>query len=406
MSETEAAAGLLKLFAGMPHPQPRALLARLCLDPQAPLPDDCLANCLTAEAVGWLVGAAERTMLAGLFWAALSRDQRQALPPAARQRLSSLHLGNALRWETHRRLIATYVPLLQEAGIPVAVLKGAPLVLVAYRDPAERTMADLDLLVAEEHLVAAYALLSREPASVKRTVRAHRHLGAIRLPGEAGMVELHGAAAHARSWPQTGDLLTAGQRVEVAGATVLCPGPVDLWLHVACHSLVHNPDCWPRMAADLTRLQTRSEWDGATWTAVWEAAVVGRRRRAVLVAAAMAHGAQVPEELRSLGIPAAKLEDAEVRARLAWRAAWELPPGRWGPWPRLWSLDAPDQPAAIRRHALPPLSVLTDASGLPPPAAAAAYPGYALWRCYSLVSTGLAWRRALGRCRPPAEAAP
>jgi hypothetical protein len=384
----------------------RALLAHVCTRPDTPVPDAWLRACAVQDEAQWLVAAAEMTMLGGVLWAALTADQRRQLPPAPRQRLADLHLGNALRWETHRRLIATYLPPLQEAGIPVAVLKGTPLTLTVYRDPAERTMCDLDLLVPEARLAEAHGLLSAGAARVRRSVRGHRHLGAIRMPGEAGMLELHGSEAHAQSWPRTGDLLAEGIPVLVEGVEVRVPGPVDLWLHVACHSLVHEPDCWPRMAADLSRLQAQPGWNEAAWQHVWGAATRARRRRAVLMAAAMAAGASVPPALATIGATAAEVTEAEGRAQLAWRAAWTLPHGRWGPWPRLWALDGPDQRPAIWRHALPPLGVLADANALPSAVAAAAYPGYVLWRCFSLASTGLAWSRALRACRPPRGTVP
>jgi len=107
----------------------------------------------------------------------------------------------------------------------------------------------------------------------------------------------------------------------VDDARFLLPGDTNMWLHVATHGLGHAPHYWPRMAADLARLQALPHWGEAQWREVWQAGLSDGCEHMLLLAAAMAGGGRVPSELRRIGAPDAHCALAAARARQAWGIA-------------------------------------------------------------------------------------
>ncbi len=373
----------------------QAILVHVCTRPDEPVPDAWVETLVVSEQAGWLLRAAERTMVAGLLWFALTPAQRKLLPDECAGRLQALHLGNALRWQTYRKLLISSATRLAEAGIPVAVLKGSALLLAVYPDPGQRTMVDLDLLVPDEHLTKAHELLGREAAQVSHALTPHRHLGEIRMEGEGGMIELHGVAAHEASWPRTGDLFANGRRATLEGARVSLPSDSDLWLHLACHGFTHGPSYWPRMAADLARLYSLPHWDEQHWRAVWQAAQHRGAGRVVLLAAALAGGGRVPAGLREAGVPNTVCELAAAQAREAWGIATTARARNFGPWARSWVSGGTRRREHIMAHLFRPRTVLMGRLHVPLVIGTVLYPGYLLWKALRLVWTGLAWRAAL-----------
>ena len=375
----------------------QSVLVHVCTRPERALPDALLEPLATDDQADRLVEVAERTMVAGLLWSALSPDQRALLPASARERLQSLHLGNALRWQAYRKLLVECLRELAAADIPAAPLKGMALLLEeVYPDPGQRTLADIDLLVPEEHLATAHALLGRDAAEVL-DLRSKRHLGTIQMQGEVGAVEVHGAATHGALWPQTGDLIATGRSTAVDDAHVFLPTDANTWLHVACHGLSHAPHYWPRMAADLARLHGMPRWGEANWREVWQTASSRRREQIVLLAAAMAGCGLVPEGLRQAGAPDAQCDFAAARARKAWGIATTSPIRNFGPWRRLWVAAEPRYGRQLLAHIFLPMAVAKRRLKAPQPLAAILYPGYALLRALKLIWTGLVWRVALRR---------
>lgn len=313
------------LFGRMAHEAGRSLLAGVCLATSSGLPDDAVRAAAAEEPPeGWLAAAAERTSLTALLWTHLSPGQRRLLPGHTRQALSESYLAAVLRLEAMQRLLGSCLERLQGAGIEVLLLKGAALGHTVYPLPDQRDMRDLDLLVRDERLHEAQALLLPEARQVRRTPSGHRHLGAVILRGAFAAVEVHALSKHLADWPQSGqgDLFARSVPVVLGGREALALGPRDCWLHVAAHGLADPFSRWPRTAADLARLQADSQWGEEDWQAVLSAGRARGAERLVVSAAALANGGEVPEALASAASVAA-VADAATCALLGWRVAFE-----------------------------------------------------------------------------------
>ncbi len=180
--------------------------------------------------------------LLGLVLAELERAGRLSPAIAAenRQQLKQLRLQAAL-WDFERDEVVTR---LQERGIPVVVLKGAALRLMAYRDSAERPFGDIDILVPKESLDGAVALLeargyARHSEHRDRIYLEHfHHLVLHRAPGFK--VEVHWALAPAsftvRLDPEA-FLRDAVIPTRQSGPTIRVPGPEHMVIHLSAQNL-------------------------------------------------------------------------------------------------------------------------------------------------------------------------
>ena len=381
----------------------QAALAHLCTRPDRLLPDTWLRTVAEAGEADALAAAADRTMIAGLLWSALTPGQRDLLPEAACELLRNHHIGNVLRWTMTRKLLIESAASLSEAGIPAAPLKGAALLVTVYEDPGRRALTDLDLLVPEDALEVAQKLLSKGAAQVHQPRAEHHHLGAIIMPGAGGMIELHGGDAHAALWPQRGDVFTSGRHITLEGSTFIVPDDVNLWLHTACHGLGHSPCYWPRMAADLALLHRAADWSAERWEAVWQAARERAMTSTVAVAAAFANLGRIPAELREIAGRAIDRTAVEARAREAWGIATTAETRKFGPWATSWVSRNEQRRRLIRQYLLPPPARLSEKIPVSETVAHALYPCSIAFRCFELATTGLAWRLALrGRSFPEA----
>lgn len=98
--------------------------------------------------------------LTGFFWSAISSG---AFPSTDAQRewTEESHLRVLSGLLLLDDLLIDVVSILQEAGVPVRVLKGSAVAHLDYPDPSMRTFADLDLLVPTSAFDQAVALLER-----------------------------------------------------------------------------------------------------------------------------------------------------------------------------------------------------------------------------------------------------
>lgn len=216
-----------------------------------------------------------------------------------------------------------------DGGIPIMALKGAALHLTLYRQPQERPMADVDILVKPDDLDRALALLEQlghhrdevpfredffpryyyeveyragsiAPAHVDLHVRPFRMLRLARFVPDDAMWQ--------RAVP-----VTFGK------ATVLVPAPDDMLIHLAAHSAIHGND-QRKWLVDIDRWIRRHrstiDWDRFLATAAaWRVSLAVRR------------GIEAAERLLGPSCP------AEVRRRLVaqpanWRdrlALWHAP---------------------------------------------------------------------------------
>lgn len=157
---------------------------------------------------------------------------------------------------------------LGEAGIAGLLLKGAALVLGAYRDPGLRPMDDLDVLVPEGAAEAALRVLAargwrpREPATP--AYRATRHAAPLHREGRT-QIDLHWRvfeehcppAAEAAFWAEARAL--TDPMLEGAPARILAPA--DQLLHVVVHGLKWSRIPAVRWAADAAMVVRQGPLD-------------------------------------------------------------------------------------------------------------------------------------------------
>ncbi|MFW6051985.1 MAG: nucleotidyltransferase family protein [Myxococcota bacterium] len=155
-------------------------------------------------------------------------------------------------------LVGRVAQLLDTEEVAVMPLKGALLQRWVYEDPAERTIQDVDLLVA--------------PGCFDRAEGALRRGGFRHLRDEPGRwqsvwwdprvpveVDLHQRLVRTRRHRLTARaLFAAGRRDEgLFGAPVVLPDPTDLYAHLVAHAsttflisgYLHRPRDLPRVAA-------------------------------------------------------------------------------------------------------------------------------------------------------------
>lgn len=183
-------------------------------------------------------------------------------------------LAGHLRLEGElRRALAA----LDEAGIPVVLLKGAALVEAVYAHQGLRPMADLDLLVPPDDVRRAFDVVQGLGYEVRGPkVRArdddawlaslHHHLPLV-TPSGSVLVELHHRLVVDRPDYDV-DGVWARAIPSEAPPPHLLPAPEDLFLHVAAHfalDRINRERSGLGQLADLVRISRR--WD-LDWAAI------------------------------------------------------------------------------------------------------------------------------------------
>lgn len=203
--------------------------------------------------------------------------------PALAQRLVQAHraclAGNLLREHATRPLLRALV----ERDIPVLALKGTALLRTMYRDPGQRPMIDVDLLVPAHRFAEALKVAQVCGATLlgsrERPFTLYRfHERTLLFPGGTN-VDLHRDLA---AWPLFSVALPglfARARRDVDGVYV--PAPTDLFVSTALH--VAQDGFVPPLRAVVDALAMISHWDldpdevalrARTWharkaTAIW-----------------------------------------------------------------------------------------------------------------------------------------
>lgn len=308
-----------------------------------------------------LVGTARQPALAGLAerdWQELDRiaamHRLQPLLHARHGDNPDLPVAIAASWRAAYRSaaitalaqqadLARIAGLLEAAGFAPVALKGAWLSRYAYREAAQRPMRDIDLLVPDEQVLDAFAVLlgagyeQIEPAEMplEAIVRLDKHLPPLRSPGGT-VIELH----H-RLWEPDGRLEHASPVVDEAALRdraisgengIRYLAPADLLTHLIVHAVYsHRLDCGPLLLPDIALLLRAAPTD---WPEFWHAAATGGWRdgaRLVLELVAAAHpeapidfaadrGEPAPAELIAAA-PDLLLQELETRASARFAAA-------------------------------------------------------------------------------------
>jgi len=96
-----------------------------------------------------------------LYWMLSNAEISADIPKWLKQRWEQAYFGNFLRNEEYLDILNTLLTEYQKKGIPVIVLKGPALIARIYRDPALRTLSDLDILCSRRDLQQIVNISSR-----------------------------------------------------------------------------------------------------------------------------------------------------------------------------------------------------------------------------------------------------
>lgn len=95
------------------------------------------------------------------FVAHVAQEADLGLPDAVREQILAGGRANAMRQLCRHAALREITKSLDEAGIPLIVLKGMALAYLAYPDPYCRSMSDIDLFVPRAGLKRAFELVGR-----------------------------------------------------------------------------------------------------------------------------------------------------------------------------------------------------------------------------------------------------
>ena len=160
--------------------------------------------------------------------------------------------------------------LLAEVGVKPVLLKGLDLIHRVYRRFDERTLDDVDLLVARDQLRPALAALEsggwRVPPEPKRShyIRSSHHLG-LTSPGPVTVeFELHwNLAQELRFRVDVSGLFDRAREIEIGGRRVRRLDDHDLVAHLLLHHFTHYFDRRIKWAVDLRAISSQPDfrWD-------------------------------------------------------------------------------------------------------------------------------------------------
>ena len=234
-----------------------------------------------AEPADWdiVVWLAARQRAISPVFRRLGRTQPPSLRAETLDRLQRLALvGDFQLDHLHQRLVSM-LRVLRAASIDVVLLKGAGLAYSVYAKPADRPMADLDLLVRAEHAHEAWTLalangwVRRGDVPVARSYEEHQHLPP--LEDNAGLqtgLEIHTALfTGIAPFDFTSDeVWDQARRITVGGESVLVPSPVHQLVHCCLHFAWSHEmmfGAW-RTLRDVERLVSTGEIDWAEFVAL------------------------------------------------------------------------------------------------------------------------------------------
>ena len=179
--------------------------------------------------------------------------------------------------ETHQLFhrTAPVVGELAGRGLPVLLLKGVPLVLSYYRNPALRPMADLDLWVPRDQVDTAIDIMLGAGYVCTESHDAdalyYRHAVNFIHPN-GGDIDLHWRMLSETRDPALDEMLwLTGEPLEFQGVPVRQPDPTGMLLTVIMHGVRWNEETPIRWVPDaLTILRSRGsaiEWQRLLSTA-------------------------------------------------------------------------------------------------------------------------------------------
>lgn len=187
---------------------------------------------------------------------------------------------------------------LNDAGIPVVVLKGLALIDRIYEGIHLRPMGDIDLLVKPEDLLRADAILQDQGYAFNngglgyRKAFAEKFMGEVPYSQGAVVVDLHWHLVTQHWYRQITRIDFSGlwERavpMEVAGVETLRLSKEDELLHLCFHTALHHGLAHPRSGNDIARvLQQGTE---VNWAEFTERAILWKVRVACWATLSVAH---------------------------------------------------------------------------------------------------------------------
>jgi hypothetical protein len=269
-----------------------------------------------------LVAAAEDQGLAGLLLPLAASDPRWPLEAVDRLRTRAHWL--LARGVRQLDLAARVLGVLEARGIRALPLKGAALAEALYDSPAERPMADVDVLVLGSFTDARRALLD---AGYRETGRAD-HAAALDDPEGAGVLELHWAVTSCPGLFPV-DAAVWDRAVAGGGQVPRRPGAEDLLVQLALHAafqhgLVLSLVQW----LDLRRVLERLSLDPAVLLAVARGMGAERALLSALAVAGVVVGAPWPSALPRPALRAQALDCVAPASPALARVRWAVASGR------------------------------------------------------------------------------
>lgn len=263
----------------------------------------------SAEEWSAVVTEANRHGLVPLLHHRLSRRFPAGLvPPSAGEQLKRGHRACAAKNLGRFHALAPVLAGLSRAGIPVIVLKGAYLAAAVYENFALRQMSDVDLLVHQDDLSGADAILAQAGFQRKEfSATPARDLKAFCYKDRVGrtLIEIHWKLYNP-DYPFHFDLdemWKVALPAVVAGVAVRVFAPEDQLIHLASHAAIHRFEFGLRPLCDLAEVIARKRID---WPLLAEKARQQRTGRAVGVPLVLARN------LLRVEIPDAAIEGLGV----------------------------------------------------------------------------------------------
>ena len=174
-------------------------------------------------------------------------DAGLSVPEEVGARLQARWMQHAHAYAVRTRVLAVVLRAMNDAGIPVLILKGAALAHLVYRDPLLRPMRDVDVLIrAEDALRACRVLEECGFSSTGNTVAPdHHHLQGMSntVDGATVTVELHHQILHATPFLTSlgyDELADRSQAFEWPGTQARTLGREDMLWHVYAHAFATN----------------------------------------------------------------------------------------------------------------------------------------------------------------------
>ncbi|HYD25577.1 MAG TPA: nucleotidyltransferase family protein [Croceibacterium sp.] len=349
-------------------PAELALAAACCRWPPSPA-DEPRMKAAAAAVRDWdhFDAVVRRNRITPLVHSALGRA-RIELPAAMAASLADRAMAAARRTLGQARESLRLQRAFDAAGLPMVIVKGAPLAIIAYNEVGLKESWDIDLLVAPSDAAEAAGLLvelgyrgefSQLDRGRLKGVLRHSKEAEFRHERTGITAELHWRLTDNRRLLRGIDVHAPTRDVPVAGGTLRTLADDELFSYLCAHGTVHN---WSRLKwlADVGAiLGHRSPGDIARLHEAAEGYGVGRCASVALLLARWLLDTPVDVRLPARDGVARALADNAI-AGLAYRGGtFEMKPYSW-PWVRM--MAAHFFVARGAAHRLEQLSMLWNSS--------------------------------------------